>query len=66
MSVDLSEKFQYAIPFTDRDGLLELDPKQKPDFARWARPDELVPEPKMVMGPHVDYYSIKQTASILR
>lgn len=61
MSVDLSEKFQYAIPFTDRDGYLELDPKQKPDFSRWARPDELFPEPKMVMGSHVDYYSIKQT-----
>ncbi|XP_046484160.1 calpain-7 [Neodiprion pinetum] len=61
MSVDLSEKFQYAIPFTDKDGLLELDPKQKPDFSRWARPDELFPEPKMVAGPHVDYFSIKQT-----
>lgn len=64
MSVDLSEKFQYAIPFTDKDGLLELDPKQKTDFSRWARPDELFPEPKMVMGAHVDYFSIKQTVSI--
>ncbi|XP_015603072.1 calpain-7 isoform X2 [Cephus cinctus] len=61
MSVDLTEKFQYAIPFTDKDGLLELAPKQKPDFARWSRPEELFSEPKMVMGNHVDYYSIKQT-----
>ncbi|XP_054012473.1 calpain-7-like [Hylaeus anthracinus] len=61
MSIDLREKFQYAIPFTDKDGLLELAPKQKPDFARWCRPEELFSEPKMVMGHHVDYYSIKQT-----
>ncbi|XP_029035260.1 calpain-7-like [Osmia bicornis bicornis] len=61
MSIDLTEKFQYAIPFTDRDGLLELAPKQKPDFARWCRPEELFSDPKMLKGPHVDYYSIKQT-----
>ncbi|XP_048508256.1 calpain-7-like [Athalia rosae] len=61
MDIDLKEKFQFAIPFTDRDGLLELDPKQKPDFSRWTRPDELFAEPKMVMGAHVDYFSIKQT-----
>ncbi|XP_033225588.1 calpain-7-like [Belonocnema kinseyi] len=61
MSIDLAERFQYAIPFTDKDGLLELSPKQKPDFARWCRPEELFPEPKMVIGQHVDYYSIKQT-----
>ena len=61
MDVDLAERFQYAIPFTDKDGLLELSPKQKPDFAHWSRPDELFSEPKMVMGHVVDYYSIKQT-----
>ena len=61
MSIDLAERFQYAIPFTDKDGLLELSPKQKLDFARWCRPEELFPEPKMVIGQHVDYYSIKQT-----
>lgn len=61
MSIDLAEKFQYAIPFTDKDGLLELAPKQKPDFGRWCRPEELFPEPKMLLGHHVDYYSIKQT-----
>ncbi|XP_026826623.1 calpain-7 isoform X2 [Ooceraea biroi] len=61
MNIDLTEKFQYAIPFTDKDGLLELAPKQKPDFAGWRRPEELYSDPKMVIGHHVDYYSIKQT-----
>ncbi|XP_043248289.1 calpain-7-like [Colletes gigas] len=61
MSIDLTEKFQYAIPFTDKDGLLELAPKQKPYFARWCRPEELFSEPKLLMDHHVDYYSIKQT-----
>ncbi|KYQ58641.1 Calpain-7 [Trachymyrmex zeteki] len=61
MSIDLAEKFQYAFPFTDKDGLLELAPKQKPDFAGWRRPEELYSDPKMVIGHHVDYFSIKQT-----
>ncbi|XP_012140109.1 calpain-7 [Megachile rotundata] len=61
MNIDLTEKFQYAIPFTDKDGLLELAPKQKPDFAKWCRPEELFPDPKMLKTSHVDYYSIKQT-----
>lgn len=61
MRIDLAEKFQYAFPFTDKDGLLELAPKQKPDFAGWRRPEELYSDPKMVIGHHVDYYSIKQT-----
>jgi len=63
MDIDLAEKFQYAIPFTDKDGLLELAPKQKPDFSAWRRPEELYSDPKMVIGRHVDYYSIKQTVS---
>lgn len=64
MSVDLSEKFQYAIPFTDKDGLLELAPKQKSEFARWCRPEEIFASPRMVMGNYVDYYSIKQTVCV--
>lgn len=63
MNIDLAEKFRYAIPFTDKDGLLELAPKQKFDFAKWCRPEELYSEPKIVIGHHVDYYSIKQTVS---
>lgn len=46
MNIDLTEKFRYAIPFTDKDGLPELAPKQKLDFARWCRPEELYSEPK--------------------
>ncbi|KAG6797685.1 calpain-7 [Apis mellifera caucasica] len=61
MSIDLTEKFQYAIPFTDKDGLLALAPKQKPDFAKWCRPEELFSDPKMLKTSHVDYYSIRQT-----
>lgn len=61
MSVDLSERFQYSLPYTDRDGALALSPKQRKDFARWARPEEFCPEPKMVVGTHVDCFSIKQT-----
>lgn len=63
MSIDLTEKFQYAIPFTDKDGLLALAPKQKPDFAKWCRPEELFSDPRMLKTSHVDYYSIKQTVS---
>lgn len=61
MNIDLAEKFQYHIPFTDKDGLLELAPKQKLDFTGWRRPEELYSDPKMVIGHHVDYFSIKQT-----
>ena len=61
MRVDLRECFKYSIPFTDKDGLLALSPKQKRDFGHWARPDEIYPEPKMVVGQHVDCLSIKQT-----
>ena len=61
MSVDLGERFQLSIPFTDREGKLALSPKQQRDFSGWARPDEIFQEPKMVMGQHVDCFSIKQT-----
>lgn len=61
MDIDLKERFQYAIPFTDRQGPLKLSPKQKDDFVKWARPEELYPDPKMVYPPGVNYFSIKQT-----
>jgi calpain-7 len=61
MNVDLGERFQYSLQFTDRDGHLALSPKQQRDFVRWARPDEIFSEPKMVIGQHVDCFSIKQT-----
>ncbi|XP_063233327.1 calpain-7-like [Bacillus rossius redtenbacheri] len=61
MSVDLDEKFQYKLPFSDRDGLLALSPKQRRDFSRWARPADFCKEPVMVAGQFVDCFSIKQT-----
>ena len=69
MSGDLTERFQLNSLFIDKDGLLELAPKQRIDFARWARPSEIFislegSTPVMVMGNHVDYHSIKQTVCI--
>ncbi|XP_063972972.1 calpain-7-like [Diachasmimorpha longicaudata] len=61
MTVDLSERFTSPTLFSDKDGVLELAPKQKIDFAGWARPSQLFDNPKLVLGTHVDYYSIKQT-----
>jgi calpain-7 len=59
MIVDLREKFATPLPFSDRDGLLKLSPKQRKNFVRWARPDELWPNPKMLE--RIDCFSIKQT-----
>nr|CAH7759709.1 unnamed protein product [Callosobruchus chinensis] len=61
MSVDLSEKFQYAIPFTDKDGPLPLVEKQRKDFYKFARPEELCSDPCIVAGQFPNYLSIKQT-----
>lgn len=67
MSVDLQERFVLPVPFTDRDGLLALAPKQRADFAGWRRISELHPEPQLIAnssgaaGCGVSFYSIKQT-----
>lgn len=61
MSMDLSERFQYSIPFTDKDGPLTLSPKQKRDFYKFVRPEELCSDPCIVYGPAPNYLSIKQT-----
>lgn len=61
MSIDLKEKFQYAIPFSDKDGFLALSPKQRVAFEKWSRPIEYCEDPVMVFGGQVDPYSIKQT-----
>lgn len=61
MDIDLSEKFQYAIPFTDKDGYLALSPKQKKEFHRWVRPEEICGEACIIHGNCPDYLSIKQT-----
>ncbi|KAH9629383.1 hypothetical protein HF086_008899 [Spodoptera exigua] len=61
MDVDLSERFQYAIPFEDRASELKLSSKQEREFDTWVRPHEICADPKMVVGDHVDCFSIKQT-----
>ncbi|XP_014242151.1 calpain-7-like isoform X2 [Cimex lectularius] len=61
MAVDYGETFTYPIPFTDRDGLLRLAPKQLEVFHQWVRPSQLYENPCMVLGDHVDCFSIKQT-----
>ncbi|KAI4456316.1 calpain-7 [Holotrichia oblita] len=61
MNIDLSEKFQFAIPFSDRDGHLALSPKQQRDFHKWVRPDEICREPSILYGDYPNYFSIKQT-----
>ncbi|CAF1353020.1 unnamed protein product [Adineta steineri] len=57
-NIDLKERFAYQTPFTDSHGPLKLAPKQQSHFARWARPDEIMSEPKMIMA--LSYFSIKQ------
>ncbi|KAG7308895.1 hypothetical protein JYU34_006165 [Plutella xylostella] len=61
MDIDLSEKFQYAIPFDDKDGKLKLSGKQSAEFEQWVRPDEISADPKLIVGDHIDCFSIKQT-----
>lgn len=61
MSIDLKERFQYAFPFTDKNGHLALSPKQRKDFCKWIRPEEICSEPCIVLGQYPDYFSIKQT-----
>ncbi|XKL65661.1 hypothetical protein PGB90_009081 [Kerria lacca] len=61
MFIDLKEKFQYSIPFTDKDGLLILSPNQKQHFVRWARPHEFCSDPKIIADKDVNYLAVKQT-----
>ncbi|XP_044253389.1 calpain-7-like [Tribolium madens] len=61
MTVDLTEKFQYSIPFTDKDGFLALSPKQKREFSSWVRPLDLCSDPCIVDGSAPNYLNIKQT-----
>lgn len=59
MQIDLQEKFAFQLPFSDRDGLLALSSKQKKDFQRWCRPDEIWSNPRLF--DKIDCFSIKQT-----
>lgn len=59
MSVDRREKFAYLDVFADRDGKLALSPKQKQQFAQWARPTNFCDEPCMIYA--ISSFSIRQT-----
>ncbi|EPB69965.1 calpain family cysteine protease [Ancylostoma ceylanicum] len=59
LSVDLKEKFNYTIPFSDKDGKLSLTEKQKKRIKAWLRPHEIFEEPKVIGN--VDSGTIKQT-----
>lgn len=61
MEIDTKERFNFPIPFSDKDGMLELAPKQKKEFQAWMRISDLHDNPCIIMGPHADFYSIKQT-----
>ncbi|CAB3236560.1 unnamed protein product [Arctia plantaginis] len=61
MDVDLLEKFQFAIPFEDKASELKLSSKQAAEFDCWIRPHEICSDPKLIVGDHVDCFSIKQT-----
>lgn len=61
MDHDAKEKFNFPIPFTDKDGILELAPKQKREFQQWLRISELSEHPEIIIGNYPDFYAIKQT-----
>lgn len=61
MNIDLKERFLYSIPFTDKDGYLALSPKQRRDFHKWVRPEDMSNDPCVLQSDYPDYYSIKQT-----
>ncbi|XP_050298407.1 calpain-7-like [Anthonomus grandis grandis] len=61
MSIDLNERFQYSIPFTDKDGQLALAPKQRKDLYKFVRPQDICSEPCIVHGSVPNYLNIKQT-----
>lgn len=59
MMVDVKERFAYPVPFTDRNGLLALSPKQRDNFGKWMRPDQFCENPQMIYA--VSCLSIRQT-----
>ncbi|XP_066246595.1 calpain-7-like [Euwallacea similis] len=61
MSIDLNERFQFSIPFTDKDGYLLLAPKQKKELYKFVRLQEISPDPCIVHGTFPNYLHIKQT-----
>ncbi|KAI6235091.1 hypothetical protein M3Y95_00014500 [Aphelenchoides besseyi] len=58
LSSDINEKFAYPVPFTDKDGLLNLADKQKTRLKAWMRPHEFSPDPVLIKK--IDSGTIKQ------
>lgn len=63
LEIDAKEKFFFPIPFSDRDGMLELAPKQKREFHEWIRISDLCEQPSIILGKYPDYQAIKQTVN---
>ncbi|XP_022258439.1 calpain-7-like [Limulus polyphemus] len=59
MLVDLRERYAYPLPFSDKDGKLTLSHKQKNNFNKWVRPEDISANPKLIEM--IDCFSIKQT-----
>ncbi|CAH8515331.1 unnamed protein product [Schistosoma mattheei] len=58
-ALDLQERFSFANPFVDKDGLLALSNKQKSLLSRWVRPSDYINGPKMILA--ISCFSICQT-----
>ncbi|KAI6239086.1 Calpain, protein [Aphelenchoides fujianensis] len=58
LSSDLKERFAYPVPFTDKNGLLQLSDKQKGRFKAWLRPHEFCSDPVIIEK--IDSGTIKQ------
>lgn len=61
MEIDAKERFNFPIPFSDKEGILELSPKQKKEFVQWLRISELCDHPEIIIGTNPDFHAIKQT-----
>ena len=59
LSIDLKERFAFPLPFSDKNGFLQLSDKQRRNFFKWARLEDLCPNPFIIK--EVDSFSIKQT-----
>ena len=62
LSVDLKERFAFPMPFSDKDGLLSLAPKQKAKLVKWARPEEFMSNPFVIYSADcLSAFLVKQT-----
>ena len=57
--LDTKEKFNFSIPYGDKDGKLALSTSQLARFSHWSRPDEIFEKPTLMLL--VSSLSVKQT-----